>query len=102
MTNIQKVNKSIQLLVTIENTTLPKLPRRLYLCLAQEYLAVTVRLGEGGEKSIKNKGDKKRESVSIFLKNKNKFPQNNLFQENKLYKIQLYIFFPMLVEIIKF
>ena len=53
-------------------------------------LAVTVRPGKGREKSIKNKGDKKRgkkslllllEKVCIFLKNKNKFPESNLFQE---------------------
>ena len=38
---------------------MPKLPCRLYLCLAQEYLEVTVELGERKEKRIKNKEDKK-------------------------------------------
>ena len=66
------------MLVAIYSTSLPKLPTRLYLCLAQEYLAVIVRLGEGGEKCIKIKGNEKEDgkantlatwkrSISIFL-----------------------------------
>ena len=73
------------MLVTIWIRILPKLTSRLYFCLAQECLAVTVRLDEGVEKWIKIKGNKKEDGnvksftswkrgVSIFLKNKNKFP----------------------------
>ena len=58
----------------------------------RNYLALTVRPGKGGEKSMKIKEIKKGEgkltfaawkkSVSIVLKNKNnQFPQSNLFQE---------------------
>ena len=58
-----KVNKIIQMLV---DTMLPKLLSRRYLCLAQEYLAVTLRLCEGGEKCIKIKEIKKGNGNSNF------------------------------------
>ena len=46
------------MLVAIQSTILPKLPSRLYFYQAQEYLVVTVRLGEVGGEMYKNKGDK--------------------------------------------
>ena len=72
-------------------------------------LVVTVRLDEGREKSIKIK-DIKREKGSLlflperkvylyFLKTKTtNFHKVINFKRNKLYKIRLCIFFPMLVE----
>ena len=71
-TNIRKVNKIIRMLIVIGSTILPKLPSRPYLCLAQEYLVVTVRLGEGEEKRIKIKEIKKgrKETYFCYLKEK--------------------------------
>ena len=44
-----------------------------------------------------------REVCLYFLKDINKFPQSNLFQEKYIFlKIQLFIFFPLLVENIGF
>ena len=72
-------------------------------------LAVTFRPGKGGEKSIKIKeikmGEEKltlvtrKKSASILLKNKTTSSHKVIyFKRNKLCKIRLCIFFPMLVE----
>ena len=62
---------------------LPKLPSRLYFCLALEYLAVTVR-----ERNVFKKETKRGMGMlkhlllaSVLLKDKNKFPQSHLFQK---------------------
>ena len=86
-----------------------------YLSLANpRNLAVTVRLSKGIKKCIKNKWDKKsevekltfvtwRRSMSIFLKNKTTSSHKVIyFKRNKLYKIRLCIFSPMLVENVEF
>ena len=54
-------------------TILPKLPSKLYFWLTQKYLAATVRLGKGGEKSINKYRIQKNGDVNAnfcFLKEK--------------------------------
>ena len=106
-----KTNKIIQILVTIKyNST----KMTLSLPSSRNYLVVTIRPDKGGEKSIKIKGIKKRGKESLpllperkgclyFLKTKTTSSYKlTYFKGNKLYKIQLYIFFSMLVENIEF
>ena len=87
------------------------LPSRLYLCLSQEYLAVTVSLGKGSDKCIKYKCDKgqeyflflpEKEVCLYFLKTKTSSLKVFYFKRNKFYKIHLSIFIPNLVKNIEF